>query len=568
LLLSQLLRAPAGSRLVRTDFDGDTLTLGIATTDPRASCPTCGHETWRIHSRYTRCLAEEPILGYQVRLRMTVRRFSCPEPECPRRIFVEPLDGFAARHARTTARLDQLHLAIGSALGGEAGARLAGRAAVPTSPDTLLRRVKRAGPPPSVTPRFVGIDDWAWCKGQRYGTIVVDLETGDVIDLLPDRDAATVKAWLEAHPGVELVSRDRSSAYSQAAAEAAPEARQVADRWHLLKNVREAVERLLERHLPVITEALKPADADPGRTAGVSGSDDADAPTATEPTTVTEPVRPSPSPATPASPRREAALARRQRRVDRFERVHELRRRGTPIREIARALGMSRNAVRRYLRRERCPDWDPGRATRSRMDAHREWIDARIAEGRINASELHGELVSRGVRLSYATVRRYVTRRLGRAGKVRPRANAAKPKPAPPPSPKRLSFDWVRRPEERTPEAQARLDAIRRAGVDLDAALDLADEFAALIRQRSTGTLQEWLSRAEVSPCPEIRNFAESIRRDESAVDAAITTRWSNGPVEGHVNRLKMIKRQMYGRAGFALLKARVVTRREPESRR
>lgn len=335
-----------------------------------------------------------------------------------------------------------------------------------------------------------------------------------------------------------------------------------------MKNVREAVERLLERHLPIITEALKPADADPGRTADVSGSDDAGAPTAMEPTTVTEPARPSPPPATPASARREAALARRQRRVDRFERVHELRRRGTPIREIARALGMSRNAVRRYLRRERCPDWDPGRPTRSRMDAHREWFDARIAEGRINASELHGELVSRGVRLSYATVRHYVTRRLGRAGKVRPRVNAAKPKPAPPPSPKRLSFDWVRRPEKRTPEAQARLDAIRRAGVDLNAALDLADEFAALVRQRSTGTLQEWLSRAEVSPCPEIHNFAESIRHDESAVDAAITTRWSNGPVEGHVNRLKTIKRQMYGRAGFALLKARVVTRREPESRR
>ena len=157
-----------------------------------------------------------------------------------------------------------------------------------------------------------------------------------------------------------------------------------------------------------------------------------------------------------------------------------------PIRQITRELGMSRKSVRRYLRRERCPDWRPGRATRSGMDAHREWIDARIAEGRINASELHDELVSKGVRLSYATVRRYVTKRLGRAGKARPRVNAAKPKPTPPPSPKRLSFDWVRRPEKRTPEAQARLDTIRRAGVDLNAALDLADEFAALIRKRST----------------------------------------------------------------------------------
>jgi transposase len=556
LLLSQLLRAPIGSRLIRTDFDDDILTLGIATTNPNASCPVCGHETWRVHSRYDRSLAEEPIFGHRVCLLMTVRRFFCSGSGCPRHIFTEPLDGFATKHARTTRRLAQTHLAIGSALGGEAGARLAGKTAVPISPDTLLRRVKQAGAQSSNTPKFVGIDDWAWCKGQRYGTIVVDLETNDVIDLLPDRDAATVKTWLGAHPGIELVSRDRSSAYSQAASEAAPQAQQVADRWHLLKNVREAIERIFERHLPVITEALKPADPDLTTMTDASSRDQP------EPAISTEPVRQESLPApTPASSRQEAAIAKRQRRVGRFERVHELHRQGMPIRQIARELDMSRKSVRRYLRREQCPEWRPGRATRSGMDAHREWIDARIAEGRINASELHGELVSNGVRLSYATVRRYVTKRLGRAGKVRPRVNAAKPKPAPPPSPKQLSFDWVRRAEKRTVEAQSRLDKIRGASPDLTAALDLADDFAALIRKRTTSTLTEWLLRAEVSVCPEVRQFAEGIRRDESAVNAAITTRWSNGPVEGHVNRLKTIKRQMFGRAGFSLLKARVVSR-------
>jgi transposase len=485
---------------------------------------------------------------------MTVRRFRCHWSECPRRIFAEPLGGFAAPYARTTTRLAQSHLAVGSALGGEAGARLAERVAMPTSPDTLLRRVKRAGVRPSEPPRFVGIDDWAWCKGQRYGTIVVDLQTGAVIDLLPDRDATTVRAWLEAHPGVELVSRDRSSAYSQAATEAAPKAQQVADRWHLLKNVREAVERLLERHLPILTDALGAAGPEPEAMAAAPPGNEP------EPTAAPDSASPETPPAsTVASPRREAALARRQRRVERFERVHELHRQGTPIREIARALGMSRNAARRYLRRQQCPDWRPGRATRSGMDPHREWIDACVAEGRINASGLHRELAANGARLSYATVRRYLTRRLGRAGKVRPRVNAAKPKPVPPPSPKQLSFDWVRRPEDRTAEVQARLNAVRRASPDLTAALDLADEFTALIRKRSNSTLKEWLSRAEASPCPEVRHFAEGIRRDESAVNAAVTTRWSNGPVEGHVNRLKTIKRQMYGRAGFTLLRARVV---------
>jgi transposase len=487
---------------------------------------------------------------------MTVRRFLCSGSRCPRRIFVEPLDGFAARSARTTTRLAQTHLAIGSALGGEDGARLSEKFAVPTSPDTLLRRVKRAGARPAATPRFVGIDDWAWCKGQRYGTIVVDLETGDVIDLLPDRDAATVKAWLAAHPGVELVSRDRSSAYSQAATEAASEAQQVADRWHLLKNVREAVEGLLERHLPIITAAFKTTDT--ASEAAAEQPCDAVVTPVDEPLPALDSV-PVPEQKPSDSPRKEAALAKRRRRVDRFQQVHELHRQGTPIRQIARDLAMSRKAVRRYLRHEKCPEWGPRRQKRSGMDEHREWVDARIAEGKINASELHRELAARGVRLSYATVRRSLTDRLGRAGKSRPRVNAAKPKPIRPPSPRQLSFDWVRRPEKRTVEAQARLDKIREASPDLTTALDLADEFTALIREQSSGTLEEWLSRAEANPCPEVRHFGEGIRRDESAVNAAITLPWSNGPVEGHVNRLKTIKRQMYGRAGFALLKARVV---------
>ena len=153
---------------------------------------------------------------------MTVRRFFCSGSRCPRRIFVEPLDGFAAKHARTTDATRPAHLAIGSALGGEAGARLAEKTRHADQPRYLAASRQAGGGPSAGTPRFVGIDDWAWCKGQRYGTIVVDLETSDVIDLLPDRDAATVKAWLEAHPGVELVSRDRSSSYSQAATEAAP----------------------------------------------------------------------------------------------------------------------------------------------------------------------------------------------------------------------------------------------------------------------------------------------------------------------------------------------------------
>jgi transposase len=220
---------------------------------------------------------------------------------------------------------------------------------------------------------------------------------------------------------------------------------------------------------------------------------------------------------------------------------------------------MSRNAVRHYLRCKECPDWKPGRAWRSRWDAHREWIDARIAEGCTNATDLHRQLVLRNFRGSYCSVQRYVRKRLGLAGKKRERAGAARPSAPPPLSPRQLSFEWVRRPEDRKPNEQSRIDAIRANSDELATALGLADEFADLLRKRSFETLSDWLVKGEASSSPEIRRFAEGIRRDESAVLAAVTQPWSNGPVEGQINRLKTVKRQMYGRAGFVLLRARVL---------
>jgi transposase len=554
LLPIELFGAPDGSRLVDCLVESTSISISLRATAPTASCPLCGSEARRIHSRYHRRLADLPCFGLPVRLQVTVRRFFCPRPECPRRLFAERLDGFVRRYARTTDRLRQAHTALGFALGGEPGSRLTILLSMPTSPDTLLRRVKRFKDDSALPPRLVGIDDWAWLKGQRYGTIVVDLERSNVIDLLPDRDAETVKKWLNDHPGVELVSRDRWSSYAQATADAAPQAQQVIDRWHLLKNLREAIERLLERQSAVVSKALQGAE---------SATETAAIPTAAQAVQVSvtdDGSRPQP-PSEPnvESPRRQAQRARRQRRVDRFEQVHDRHRQGQSVRRIARELKMSRRAVRRYLRCTTCPDWNPGRARRSRLDVHRDWIDARLAEGNTNARQLHRQLTAMGFGGSYGSVRRYVTKRLGAIGKKRERSNATKPPSVPRPSARQLSFEWVRRQENRKLAEQARLDAIRAGSDELAIALVLADEFTALIRKQSQGTLSDWLARSEASACPEIRRFAEGIRREETAVLAAVTERWSNGPVEGHVNRLKTIKRQMYGRAGFVLLRARVL---------
>jgi transposase len=554
LLPLELFAAPAGSRFVDCVLDVENLTVHLAITTPTASCPICGCDARRVHSRYTRHLADLPCFDRSVQLHVSVRRFSCLKPQCPRHLFVERLPGFAEPYARTTARLRRAHESIGYHLGGEAGARLTMELAMTTSPDTLLRRLKQLKDRSASPPRFIGIDDWAWRKGQHYGTIVVDLEQGEIIDLLPDRDAETVKSWLNEHPGVELVSRDRWSDYAKAASEAAPNAQQVADRWHLLKNLREAIERLFERESETIARALKPAEP-----AAIPEVVAVEAPAIEEQPPAETPSPPQPSDSAATSPQPEVEPAKR-RRVERFERVHELHRLGWPMRRIARELGLSRAAVRRYLRRTTCPDWRPGRAARSGLDKYRAEIDRRIAEGCTSAAKLHRELVSQGCRHSYVSVQRYVRKRLAAAGKSRAGVNAAKPPPAPPlPSARQLSFDWVRRRENREEEQQARLDAIRGRSAELSAALDLADEFAALIRKLSPGTLTAWLAKAEASSCLEMRRFAEGIRRDEAAVEAAVSRPWSNGPVEGHVNRLKTIKRQMYGRAGFVLLRARVV---------
>jgi transposase len=254
--------------------------------------------------------------------------------------------------------------------------------------------------------------------------------------------------------------------------------------------------------------------------------------------------------------RRKAQRVKRQKRVERFEEVRRRHQQGHSERRIAREMKMSRKTVRRYLRRGSCPEWTPSRPRRSSVDAHRDWIHARLAEGQTNVKELHRQLSERGFQGSYGSVQRYVSKRLGK----RYDRGSTTSVPVPPqPSAKQLSFEWVRRPENRKPDEQARLDAIRGASAELAGALDLAAEFSQLIRKRSGGTLSDWLVRGEASSSPELRRFAEGIRRDESAVLAAITQRWSNGPTEGHVNRLKVIKRQMYGRAGFVLLRARVV---------
>lgn len=266
-LLDTLPQCP-GLRLDDLVLTPTTVVALLLSTSSTAACPRCGITTDRIHSHYRRTVADLPCHGRILALRLLVRRFRCINPACTQHIFCERLPQLLQVHARTTTRLNDAHCVLGFALGGEAGSRLAEHLDMPTSPDTLLRRITNAPEEPAPPPRYVGIDDWAFRKGQRYGTLVVDLERGRVIDLLPDRQAATVEKWLREHPGIEVITRDRAAVYAQAASAGAPEALQVADRWHLLNNLREAVERLLGRMDTTVADALQPSSPPTSPTTG------------------------------------------------------------------------------------------------------------------------------------------------------------------------------------------------------------------------------------------------------------------------------------------------------------
>ena len=554
-LRSQLI----GASLSPTDlvFTPDLIAVARTSRIRTAACPVCGHLSDRVHSRYRRVLADLPLCGRAFVLVLRLRKLLCPNAGCLRHVFCERVHALAAAHARSTTRLVHLQRTLGLALGGEPGSRLAAELAVPTSGDTILRRVKAIPAEPETSYRFVGIDDFALRKGHTYGTILVDLQRGRVIDLFDGRDGVPVATWLKSHPGIEVITRDRWAAYANACSVGAPQATQVADRFHLVGNIRELVERLFEQHASALDAALEP----PPTTVANSHLETAPIPViSSEQTPVTPPSvnavcnpNATPEPATDSPPVRSH---RQQRRQDRFDDVRRLRLAGQSIRRIARALRISSTTVLRYARCTQCPDWNPGVPRGTRLDRFQTQVDAFIREGGRTATVLHRRLKSQGCDSSYCAVLRFLGRRLQAAGIAPVGSSRGPPRPRRPPA-RALSFEFVRRVENRSDEENERMTTVT-AIPELCGSLKLASELLEMTRGESKTLLSDWLVRVEASGSRLVQSFAEALRTDSAAVQAALSTSWSNGPVEGQVNRLKCVKRTMYGRAGLALLRARV----------
>jgi transposase len=504
------------------------LVMVLRPAGEESCCPICGRRSRRVHSRYRRRLSDLPWEGIPVRIELGVRRFFCSGDDCGQKIFTEHLPNTVQRYSRRTCRLADALNQITLALGGSAGARLAEQLGIMASGSTLLRGLRRkAGVMPQASPRVVGIDDWAWRKGQRYGTILCDLEKGKVIDLLPDRSAESTANWLREHPGIEIVSRDRASLYAEAAAKALPRAVQIADRWHLLRNLSDALANVLALHHRLIAEAARAISS---------------APISAESTINVAPRNPT---------RAETAkLGRRDRRLARYESVIEQVRNGTSQAAISRLFKVDRRTVRRWTRAGGFPERKPVFRSSS-IEPYREFLDRRWQEGCHNASQLWREMRSQGFTGMSSIVRNWIRRRHG------PKALRYIALPLSPPparvSPRHTAWQILKPSESDQPY----LAELYRRSPEIAATADVAQEFFRIVKQRDIAAWSKWCDSAKGTP---LASFAKHLCRDEAAVRAALTHSWSNGPVEGNVHRLKLIKRSMYGRASFDLLRLRVLT--------
>jgi transposase len=484
---SAIVPADVAVQDVRTEGAATVITARSSSVE--AACPECKAPARRVHSRYVRSLADLPLGGRPVQLRLVVRRLRCESAACARRIFTERLEA-AEPWARRTARLDAVAHQLGLALGGRPGAGFARRLMMPVSNDTLLRLVRRRGSPTFAPPRAIGIDDWAWKRNYRYGTLICDLERRCTISLLPDREPATAQAWLATQPQVEVVTRDRGGAYALAATRALPGAMQVADRWHLMENASQAFLAATRSCMREIRTGLGAATVDP------------DLLTAAE------------------KLQYEGYL----RREDVNAAVLEMSKAGVTIKEIVRRTGHSRGLVRRVLRGQRCDVFMP---RDSSLERHLPWLDAQWAAGERNAAELWRKLKALGFRGCNRVVAEWATRRR--------RADAASLEHLKrTPSARTVARLMTAARDELSRAQTVLVAAIEAAAPALVEARDIVDAFHTMVRQKKATALDDWLERATASL---LGSFARGLRKDRAAVHAAISTAWSNAQAEGRKRR-------------------------------
>jgi transposase len=491
-----------------------------------AVCPGCGTLSRRVHGGYRRRLHDVPAGGRDVVVWLAARRFRCLDPDCPKVTFTGQVPGLARRYSRRTPVLEEALSAVAAVLAGRAGARLASALGIAAPSRHTMIRLVLALPDDELAaaPRVLGVDDFALRKGHVYGTVLIDVETGQVTDLLPDREAATLQKWLEDHPGAAVICRDRAGAYADGARGGAPDAIQVADRWHLLHNL-----------------CQKTYEAAAAHRASCLGAEEHQP--AQQPGQEQQPEQSPPAAGKPGLPGRTRA---------RHAAVHQLLAAGHPKPAVARILGLSAPTVAKYAKAASPGQITPA-ARESALDPFKPYLITRWNAGTRDATALHAEITTRGYTGSDQPVRRF----------VQPFRDLPGPAPQPPPaipSARKITTWLMTSPGNLTSDNAAALAAVTTACPHLRHLQASIRSFCDMITGLTgTPNLSTWLDIAEASDLEQLASFARGIRKDHDAVLNGLTLHWSSGKVEGIVNKIKMIKRRTYGRASFGLLRKLVL---------
>jgi transposase len=523
----------------------EEITVILQTTSPTAPCPSCGTPSSRIQSRYTRTLRDLPSVGYPLRLILHVRRFFCKKSTCAQKIFVERLPELCHPHAQRTKRLQKALCELGFKEGGQAGADIGSDLGISGSRDTILRLVHQSEQAPLPEPHVIGLDDWAWKRRLRYGTLICDLERGLPIDLLPDRTVETVSACLQEHPSLETISRDGSCEYASAIKKGAPQAREVSDRWHLVKNLAGCVSMLLAESLAQFRRAEVTAAANSKPVEQPSGSPPRHLRTRAE---------------------RRAQQARQVERRVRYEQITALQKQGMKSAEIAAVVGMNERTVRHWRERGDVPYAGPRKPRSSPLDPYKTYLLERWQQGCRTGAQLERELRAKGYKGSQkaiyrclATLELFVSSPSRRSSASARQETGSQPNPLLTLCATKATWLFFRKAEDLKAEERESLRQWRQASPHLETAYQLVEAFLHMLRERTGEQLDAWLAAVQASHLEAFESFVTGVRQDKDAVLAGLTLPWRTGPVEGQVNRLKLMKRSMYGRAKFDLLKRRVL---------
>ncbi|MEV4177129.1 ISL3 family transposase [Nonomuraea sp. NPDC049709] len=485
-----------------TDEDR-AIRLRMRTPDHPGACPDCGTTTSRVHGYHQRIVADVAVDARPVVLEVRVRRLVCATAGC-RRTFREQIPGLLRRYQRRTVRLATQVAAVVKELAGRAAARTLQVMAIPVTRFTALRMLLALPLPLAAAPRVLGVDDFALRKGDVYATILIDVETNQRIDVLPGRKAETLTDWLRAHPGVEVVCRDGSTTYAQAIRDALPDAVQVSDRWHLWNGLGETVRKEVGAHSSCWAQHGPPLQD--GKRAATT--------------------------------------------LERWRQVHELIDAGVGLLETARRLQLALNTVKRYARASepermrRAPQYRP-----TLVDPSRDHLRARRAEEpAIPVQTLLTEIKKLGYTGSQNLLYRYINQ--GRVEADRPTISA-----------KRVTRLLLSNPDKLTDADRELAERLSSSCVEMTVLVTAIRDFAAQLKPdpKNDERLDTWILMVRAADLPHLHSFCTGLDQDRAAVEAGLTLPHHNGGTEGVNNKTKMIKRQMYGRAGFRLLRHRIL---------